>query len=433
MKSLYSYIFEASNEYNIGADFSIQDCIDYMHKNKKIENSLNDVSDIQLKNLLTHLYQYWEQTFTNSPGSIPCRFSAGKSEVKIKREYKMFADQLEEFCKSANIPFERTISKRVENGFILGGKKGLKFIWGDGSLGGNRSKKGLDYEVILKNNIIKFVETISGDHPIKNDQELKNILGDAYATYSNIIPIYLGGGFNKLIDEYVRCKKKEYLDENISLSGKKGVRRNQNSEIVDLKNLEFSTQKVNDVLVDSGEIIADLTIIPDNTYISAKIDAAQLSGISVAEILNNDAIENLINNKENSSDIIVKKVEKFIQNLGIDFNSLIEALRDGTGKLEITDKYDPTKLGGLFQKLVGGNYWYTNPKGSVFVPAIDAKLEFKAEKASISKSGKTLHVKGQLNGLPAEIEYRTDGSGYPYPHRLFPKVDVPKLVDMLKQ
>ena len=428
MKGLYSYICESSSEYNIGANFTVKDCIDQIGKNK---SNLGSLSSRQLEIFLNYLYQLWEQSFQKNPNSIPCRFAKNNNIVKIKRDYKIFMDQIRNFCDNSNIDFEVFIAKRTEAGFYLGGKKGLKFIWGDGSFGGSRSKKGLDYEVILKNNIINFVKIITGDHPVKSEQDLKSILGDSFVTYNNIIPIYLAGGFNKLIEGYIKCGREEYLRENISLTGKKGTKRNSRGEIFDLKELKFGDQNIETVLRDSGEIIADLIIIPDKTYISAKIESAQLSGVSLVEILNNDTFDSIISGNENKGDIKIKKIKTFIQDLGIDFDSLVDSIRNKTGKLDVASEYDKSKLGSVFQKLVGGNYWYTNPKKSIFVPAIDAKLKFNATQATISKSGKTIHVKGNLDGVPAEIEYRVDGSGYIYPHRIFPIVDVEKLISKL--
>jgi hypothetical protein len=100
--------------------------------------------------------------------------------------------------------------------------------------------------------------------------------------------------------------------------------------------------------------------------------------------------------------------------------------------LQLSDKYDPQLLGCLFQKLLGGNYWYVKPGICEYVDYKNANLKFNIQEAKITSTGKGINITGDINGLKCEINFRTDGDRAigPYPYRLFPKVSV---IDLIKK
>lgn len=435
MKNLYSYICESiGGSYSIGLGFSVKDCIDYIfHKNQKISKATSNIDEKSFECFLKYLYSIWVQSFKNDEAYIPLRFSNSNATIKLHRDYKLYMEDIENCCKSANLNLVKKVKAREVTGFNIGK---LSFAFGNGSLLTNRSAKGLGYEEVLKQNIIEFIKLIAGDHldgSIKDQNKLIEISGDNVNRFANLFPIYLKGDFDDLLDGYIKAKHNFNFDQCIDLSGKKSTSRNKNGEIIDINNIEINDKvDVASVLKNSGNIIADVTIL-NKLYISAKLEDAQLSGINIEKVLNNEAIIDYILGNSGANDD-VERSRKFIQDLGVDFDDLIDNIRNNRGgDVKVYDKYDKDKLGRMFQKLVGGNYWYTNPKKSVWVDAIDAKLIFEINKITISKTGKTMRIKGKINNsVDAEFEFRTDGKmGKPYPYRLFPKVSVSDLINMM--
>ena len=99
-----------------------------------------------------------------------------------------------------------------------------------------------------------------------------------------------------------------------------------------------------------------------------------------------------------------------------------------TDVVKLADNYDESLLGIVFQKLIGGNYWYVKPSTSVFVPPKDLNLKFIRSKIRITSSGKKIVAYGTINGeVEARVELRTSGEGN-LPYRLFPVVSVPELL-----
>ena len=99
-------------------------------------------------------------------------------------------------------------------------------------------------------------------------------------------------------------------------------------------------------------------------------------------------------------------------------------------ELTLDKNYDPSLLGCVFQKLLGGNYWYVKPGICEYVDYKDAGLKFNINKANITPTGKGISVTGNINGLNAHVNFRTDGDRTvgPYPYRLFPQISVPDLI-----
>ena len=79
---------------------------------------------------------------------------------------------------------------------------------------------------------------------------------------------------------------------------------------------------------------------------------------------------------------------------------------------------------------MGGNYWYVKPGICEYVDYKDAGLKFNIDKASITSTGKGISAIGNINGLKAHVNFRTDGDHTvgSYPYRLFPQISVPDLI-----
>lgn len=392
-----------------------------------------DNNIIKGKNIPTEfidrMFSIWQDNFESAPYKIP--FRCDGKHIKMSRLYLAFKDEIEKLCKDLKIKFESYLDRIKIND--------VKIEWGEGSLKGNRAEKGLSYEDDVVNELIQIVELVAGQHKEKklNEKEFKTIVGNP--TLSEWWEFYNAGALNEIIELYPDCD----LKEKIIKTGGGNTHRNDNGELFS-DNFEITNSDIKDVLTDSGRIIADVTIDTNNpVYISVKMKASQLSGVSYREaIVKNETFKKAVQESEsydsvkNSKDMI--PFINLCEVLGLypeDVYNKYKDIYSGNASdmdLEINKKYNPKLLGILFQKLLGGNYWYVKPNIHTYVDANDAKLEFNVHSARLSGSGKTITVKGDVKGLKSEITFRTDSEKYgPWPYRLFPKISVPDLIEKI--
>lgn len=213
----------------------------------------------------------------------------------------------------------------------------------------------------------------------------------------------------------------------VLLTGSGDTKRNRDGWIFD-KNLVVNKDFTGS---ESAKVIADITVeIPGKTpvYISCKMDTAQLSGISV----------NFMNTSDWDKD---KAFGNFFTTFGINPESVADWYRNGDGSKfteEITGNPDMTSLGCLMAKLIGGDYVYLAPTKCIEVPsekematAIASKMRPTRYRISAG-AGKTIMIDYKIGSLGVAFEFRTDGKGArKYPYRLFPKVQVAKLLENL--
>ena len=423
MKKLYEFLVESINIFEASfsdAPIDVTNCRNYFdehfHKGKNIPTEF-----------IEYIFNIWKDRFDNNASNVPFRCN-GKA-AKLGRAYEVYKDDIVDFCKQHNIK----VSTDDESIKI----EGVTIKWGDGSLKGIRAAAGLSYEQVVINQIVTFIETIAGAYKDGLlDDKLLNEMFDK-KDEQHWINMYKQGGFDELLDLYIKNPDID-LHKIVTNTGSGKTHRNDNDELFDD---DFVIQKSNieKVLKDSGEIIADVTINTKTPqYISVKMKAAQLSGVNYqnaiarnktfkSSVMSNDSY----NDVENTKDMIA--FNNFCETLGLIpedvFNKYKDLYNGGIkdNNLEINKNYDPELLGCLFQKLLGGNYWYVKPGVCEYVDYKNAKLKVNISSANISNTGKDITIKGDINGLKCGITFRTDGKG-PWPYRLFPKVSVPDLI-----
>lgn len=412
--------YNTSEAYTIGADFKESDVIE-MFKNINKNISENDL--VTLGNFVNLLYNHWHKSFKvkDDPKLIPFRFDNTKKIVNISRAYKSFLSR----------------EGYTTDKFTIGG---ITFKYGDGSLYSSRAEQGLAYENSIIGELKKLIETVSNNKSKRkrlSADEIVKISGDEQLRH--IVPIYSSGTLDNAVEEYKNGKP---IDSLVISTGKVDPRRNKNHELW-TNDFGITDGDMEKVLTASGKIISDATITTQpETYISVKIESAQLSGVFCSNILKNNKtlVNAAINNEEYSSiedsqDMLAFK--NFCISIGADqqdlynkYRSLYNGDKITTDIKKSSDEYDSRLLGIVFQKLIGGNYWYVKPSTSIFVPSHDLNLRFIRDRLYITPTGKKIIAFGNVNGIDARIELRTAGEGN-LPYRVFPVVSVPALLDSI--
>lgn len=422
MKNISEYLFENIITEGVYKDIpgNVEECKIYF-KNKLIKG--NNIPD----EFIELMFSIWEDNFDSAPSKIP--FRCDGRHAKISRIYMSFIGDIEQLCDRVSVGFE---SKPLSHIKI----NGVKFEWGEGSIRGNRAEKGLSYEDDVVKELINIVELVAGSPKKLNEKEFKEIVNNP--VLAEWWQFYNAGALDEVISEYP-CDLSKIIIKN----GGGNTARNSRDELFNDK-FEITNKNINQVLKDSGKIIADVTIDTKNpVYISVKMKASQLSGVSYKNAINkNETFKNAVlesdtwDNIKDSPDMI--PFNNFFNVLGIlpeDVFNKYKSIYSGKStdmNLQLSDKYDPQVLGCLFQKLLGGNYWYVKPGIHSYVNDKDAKLKFNIKSARVSESGKTITVSGDVNGLKSEINFRTDSEKYgPWPYRLFPKINVFDLIDQI--
>ena len=425
MKTLNNYLKESYNIFEgVYKDLpgSVEDCKIYF-KEKLIKGSNVPVEFIEL------MFNIWNEQFDSAPSKIP--FRCDGKHAKISRIYMAFINEIEDVCKRTNSKFESKPLVQIKINDV-------KFEWGEGSIRGNRAEKGLSYEDDVVKELISIVEIVAGSPKKLNEKEFKEMVNNP--VLAEWWPFYNGGALDEVISMYP-CD----LSKIIIKTGAGSTARNSKNELFD-DDFNVTNSDIESVLKDSGRIIADVTINTKNpVYISVKMKASQLSGVSYQyAITKNETFKTAVlendswNDIKNSKDMI--PFINFFNVLGLvpeDVFNKYKAIYSGNSSdmsLEIDKNYDPNLLGCLFQKLLGGNYWYVKPGLHIKVSDKDAKLKFNTKSARLSGSGKTITVVGDVNGLKSEINFRTDSEKYgPWPYRLFPKISVPELINKISK
>ena len=190
-ESLYGVLNKSVNENieneecSIGADFTLDQAI---QKLCSIKNENKQDSKLLTK-LAKHLYNVWNKQLNKERTAIPFRFDTKLNVVKIynDRDVSNYVDSIQNNASSLGI------SDLTKRGFHLGG---LSFIFGAGSLFGNRSKSGFDYEDIIRDEVIQIIKAAS---TTKSISKIKSLIDEsAY----HLLPIYESGALNNAISLY---------------------------------------------------------------------------------------------------------------------------------------------------------------------------------------------------------------------------------------
>ena len=306
-----------------------------------------------------------------------------------------------------------------------------------------QAEKGLQYEDTVVNEVILFLKTVwsmlGGN--IKNKKKLK------------FEDLGLDENFKRMWDIFVYDNPKQSFDgilqdmidnpqldlsQRVFKTGTKDVQRNKRGQIFNKFDFTISAD-VNDVLEESGNIIADATIKSSkgDVYISVKMKVAQTSGIQFLNGFGNDAFQMGIVNKKPYKDVKdnsqIFGMINLCHTFGLNPEEVYNCyLNNSFGELTI-GKYDEKLIGGLVQMIIGGNYWYVNPKYVKFIDDNNKNFKVDISSAKLTDSGKSLDFACTINGIKSLIRFRTSGEKTQWkvqaPYRLFVYTDIIKLYE----
>lgn len=201
----------------------------------------------------------------------------------------------------------------------------------------------------------------------------------------------------------------------------------------------------------SGKKISDITILnpeaKDNEdreiYLSIKDSRAQLSGVVVSPSKNGinwmDEYLDMDPDSRKLDTPASKEFKSFWTTIGLRPGDVVKAFsqvkenmdNDTAQNVDIKVSAQPSKrLGEIIQWLIGGNYWYVSPKKVLYISDEPQNWSFTAERAYITKTGRTVNIIGKLSGVPMTLVIRTSDIKRKYPNRMFPKVDVEQLLEL---
>lgn len=360
------------------------------------------------------IYQHWEEDGSKEIYT-PIRYTGDRKKVKIARKFA------EGDCAADLIQ----AGYAIQGGFLKFGKN--KVVFGNGSPRGVRAARGLELEHDLLIDIKQAIlHRMTGEWASREDLAVPG--NPNYTKKGTILHPHVESA--PFLDRVIANLNTISVDEVNSIvlsTGSGDTKRNRDGWIFD-KNLVVNKDFTGS---ESAKVIADITVeIPGKTpvYISCKMDTAQLSGISV----------NFMNTSDWDKD---KAFVNFFTTFGIDPESVADRYRNGDGSRfteEITGNPDMTSLGCLMAKLIGGDYVYLTPTKCIEVPsekeiATSIAAKMRPTRYRISAGvGKTIMIDYKIGSLGVAFEFRTDGKGgRKYPYRLFPKVQVAKLLENL--
>lgn len=369
------------------------------------------------------IYRHWEEDGSKEIYT-PIRYTGDRKKVKIARKFA------EGDCATDLIQAGYTI----QGGFLKHGKN--KVVFGNGSPRGVRAALGLELEHDLLIDIKQAIlHRMTGEWASREDLAVPG--NPNFTKKGTILHPHIESApfLDRVIANLTTISVDgtapdvDEVNSIVLLTGSGDTRRNRDGWIFD-KNLVVNKDFTGS---ESAKVIADITVeIPGKApvYISCKMDVAQLSGISVNFMNTTDWEEEL------SSAFV-----NFFTTFGIDPETVADWYRSGDGVKfteEITGNPDMTSLGCLMAKLIGGDYVYLTPTKCIEVPSEKEMATSIASKMRPTRyrisggTGKTIMIDYKIGSLGVAFEFRTDGKGgRKYPYRLFPKVQVAKLLENL--
>lgn len=362
------------------------------------------------------IYQHWEEDGSKEIYT-PIRYTGDRKKVKIARKFA------EGDCAADLIQ----AGYAIQGGFLKFGRN--KVVFGNGSPRGVRAARGLELEHDLLIDIKQAIlHRMTGEWASREDLAVpgnpnftkKGTILHPHVESAPFLDRVIAGLTDITVDE---------VNSIVLLTGSGDTKRNRDGWIFDenlVVNKDFTGSE-------SAKVIADITVeIPGKApvYISCKMDTAQLSGISV----------NFMNTTDWEEELSPAFVN-FFTTFGINPESVADWYRNGDGSKfteEITGNPDMTSLGCLMAKLIGGDYVYLTPTKCIEVPsekemATSIARKMRPTRYRISAGvGKTIMIDYKIGSPGVAFEFRTDGKGgRKYPYRLFPKVQVAKLLENL--
>lgn len=336
----------------------------------------------------------------------------------------------------------------------------------------------------------------SGDGGMEFEQDLCKGLQECFMNNGQSSYHYAVILYDKLIKRHpktfekisnaLKADKKSTIADFIFVSGKGSTSRNKFNQIINVDTFEVNIDKkfdvdaktennVNNVLQQSGKIIADITITPDgkkfdksdvfhinpdDIYISCKDGFAQFSAISMQTPFYGASPKNNPNtdliDSYNNGETYQQYAKKNTTNVKA-FNNLCDFMcinpeevynyfshpedeREKEILLNTSAESDGNIIGTLIHLLIGGNYWYANSDSDpvfinddidsdefLFKPNSKCRLNPK----QIVLTGDFVNSKIPSNETRVEIKFRSSDSSATYPFRLFVVPKDKKLINRL--
>lgn len=386
-------------------------------------------------------WEAWIYEWEGTKDKIPFRFN-GSKRPKIARAYDQYRVQK---GWPASIASKRYgyITIKVGNG-LGSGQKGLKLeddIYNGlcQYMANDCSLAGLNVSKPVMNALIYI-----------NDSELKNILKevskDLHEEYANLSDQRFAEAIKNYINKTGASNTKRNVFDIIPTSDD----IYDGDEDVNPQKVKQTYDRRKNILNNSGNQISDITIVNpktnEPTYLSIKDSSAQLSGVIISPSRKGvNWMDNYLDDIED--DESSQKFKQFWTMMGLvpDGDKKIKGgysvkqafkminpnatRKDDNIELAVSNK--PSKmLGDLIQRLIGGNYWYISPKKCIYISNEPQNWTFKADEAYVTATGRTINIKGTVNNIPASIIIRTSDVTRKYPNRMFPKLDVEKLLNI---
>lgn len=457
MKSLYQYILEVAGDdaYMYGANLTAGQVSSHFTGKHPIAG-IKPVTNGSLMpaKLILKLYEIWERDFHADPAKIPFRFNP-RGKVKVCDVYQAY---FPEWSKVLDEYKDRSWFESDRGDYVeivsKGGTK-LRLTWGNGSIGknmtGNEPKgtRSMKHEASVGGDIKEILTKLAPFHNQDGKFNPARISRSEYESLSNRRPIHIlwnlydNGVFDYALREMVEHNANP--DEFVIATGSSNTHRNDKCEIWD-NEFNIDPKNIEKVLHESGFIIADHQVKTgpgkdDVANISVKMQTGQLSGPTFPEGMDKnkgfwDALKNGVQYEDIKDEKYMIPFNNLCDTLCISAKSLYDAylIDDGKGRpLEVLPGREGGRLGMIFQKLVGGNYWYVKPNCCIFVTDKDVRLKFKVESASISDGNRSIYIKGRISNIPAEVCLRTSNRRSKYPDRIFPIINIQQLVSILSE
>lgn len=374
----------------------------------------------ELRDFISGAFNIWVDEFGKAKQFVPFRFNKS-NVVKLCRLYLKYK--------------EDNVNKNASDSFKIGK---VRMDMGNG-LG--RGQGGYKFEDDMLSALCQYV--LNGcvlDEKIKTTPLSKQALAhvDKSELKEKLLKIDWKTTVNAsdIADAATPDQAVQLLADYISKTGAKDTRRHI-ANIVELPDVDLPIDdKQIQNLEDTGSTISDITFktTEGEVYISLKNGAAQLSGVTISPLSKNSDnkwLEAVLDGKFNDTQNNI--FNSYFSMLGLDPNQIkerfskidIKADETGDNKLSIKN-YDPQTLGAVIQKLIGGNYWYVTPSHCFFVPAKEQNWKFEAEAAS--HTNRQIKIIGNIDGIRTDIVVRTSSYKTKYPNRMFPVVNLDKLV-----
>ena len=453
VSNAYNYILSFDYDYKHTPADELEDltCDKYVDIICKMVSSEKRVfgialnKDDEFRDFVRKAYNEWENTYSRAKNKIPFRINKNH-QVKISKAYIPFCQRV------------RDSSWKYHGSRMVGG---VRITIGEG-LGGGQG--GMQFEKEVFGAICQYMAMNCTTDNVNVDRKLLNVLHQ--------IDKSTGPGNAGLRDKLFKAAEnygekiktdslsdQDYVNRLASLiksTGTGDVKRHIEDIIPDgdiprddqdmkSADVEKLYAKTTEVLKKSGDTIADITVFnpADNEtiYISVKEDKAQLSGVVVSPSKKGvNWMDKVLGDMDDISDDSTMEFRKFWSMMGINPSTLkriyktkINGAKDPDSRARISipvNKGNSPALGDMIQRLIGGNYWYVSPDKCIFIPVEPMRMTFKADEAWVSGTGKTINIKGKLNGtVDMTLIVRTSG-GRQYPNRMFPKVDVEQLLSL---